>query len=114
MGYFDQKSHKREKKYRRNYEIDDSLYVRLEQLSTIYDATVTDLVNASLEHLIESEQISLYKKAANDFSVTHTLLIRESNLAGLEDLKAKYGVSIYKLVNIAIKNVLDEYDSQRR
>lgn len=79
-----------------------------------YDATVTDLVNASLEHLIESEQISLYKKAANDFSVTHTLLIRESNLAGLEDLKAKYGVSIYKLVNIAIKNVLDEYDSQRR
>ena len=70
MGYFDQKFHKREKKYRRNYEIDDSLYVRLEQLSTIYDATVTDLVNASLEHLIESEQISLYKKAANDFSVT--------------------------------------------
>ena len=55
MGYFDEKFHKREKKYRRNYEIDDSLYVRLEQLSTVYDATITDLVNASLEHLIESE-----------------------------------------------------------
>ena len=52
---------------RRNYEIDDSLYVRLEQLSTVYDATITDLVNASLEHLIESEKISLYKKADNDF-----------------------------------------------
>ena len=108
MGYFDEKFHKREKKYRGDYDIDDSLYVRLDQLSTVYDATITDLVNASLEHLIESEKISLYKKADNDFSVTHTLLIRESNLAGLEELKAKYGVSIYKLVNIAIRNALDE------
>lgn len=67
MGYFDEKFHKREKKYRRNYEIDDSLYVRLEQLSTVYDATITDLVNASLEHLIESEKISSIKRQTTIF-----------------------------------------------
>ena len=56
MGYFDEKFHKREKKYRRNYEIDDILDVCC-RVPTVYDATITDLVNASLEHLIESEKI---------------------------------------------------------
>ena len=111
VNYLDSQFHKRENKYRRNYEIDDSLYGKLEYLSTVYEATVADLVNASIEHLIETENINLYKKSEDSISVVHTFLIRESNLTGLENLKEKYGVSIYKLVNIAIKNVLDEYET---
>jgi len=99
---------KRENKIRRNYEIEDSLYTKLEELTKDYDASVTDLINACLAHLIETENIALYQKADGEISVTHTLLIRESNLSGLEKLKAKYGVSIYKLVNIAIRNVLND------
>ena len=106
---FEQTFKKRENKIRRNYEIEDSLYCRLEELSKVYDASVTDLINECLSNLIKTENIRLYEKDSNEISVTHTLLIRESNLSGLEKLKEKYGVSIFKLVNIAIRNVLNEY-----
>jgi hypothetical protein len=106
MGYFDTKFNRREPKSRRNYEVDNSLYVQLEELSKVYDASVNDLLNACLELLIETENVEVYKKAKTEISVVHTLLIRESNIAGLEKLKEKYGVSIYKLVNIAVRNVL--------
>ena len=108
MNFIDKKFDKRETKLRRNYEIEDTLYSKLEDLSKIYDATVADLINASLEYLILTENIVLYERNKSEIVVTHTVLIKESNLAGLEKLKIKYGVSIYKLVNIAIKNLLEE------
>lgn len=105
---FDHAFKKRENKIRRNYEIEDSLYSKLEEFSKIYDASVTELINECLSHLIQTENIELYEKNDNELLVTHTLLIRESNLSGLEKLKDKYGVSIFKLVNIAIRNVLKD------
>ena len=108
MNYLQKKFSKIEKKHRRNYEIDDDLYTELENISTIYDASVSDLINASIEHLIDTEDIAVYKKSSYQISVTHTILILESNIKGLDYLKGKYGVSIYKLVNIAIKNALKE------
>ena len=105
---FDDIFKKRENKIRRNYEIEDRLYSELEELAKVYDASVTELINACLAHLIETENIVLYQKDDNELLVTHTILVRESNLSGLEKLKSKYGVSIYKLVNIAIRNVLNQ------
>ena len=105
---FDTVFRKRENKIRRNYEIEDSLYSKLEELAKVYDASVTQLINECLAYLIETENIAIYQKDDNELSVTHTLLVRESNLSGLESLKSKYGVSIGKLVNIAIRNVLSE------
>ena len=105
---FDHAFKKRENKMRRNYEIEDSLYIRLEELSKVYDASVAELINECLTELIKSENIQLYEKDSAALMVTHTLLIRESNLSGLEKLKEKYGVSIFKLVNIAIRNALSE------
>jgi len=106
--FFDNAFKKREKKIRRNYEIDDELYSELEELSKVYDASVADLINECLLNLIQTENVQLYEKDRNTLSVTHTVLIRESNLVGLESLKEKYGVSIFRLVNIAIRNVLRE------
>ena len=105
---FDDVFRKRENKFRRNYEIEDSLYSKLEELSKVYDASVTELINVCLSNLIETENVIVYQKDDNELSVTHTILVRESNLSGLENLKAKYGVSISKLVNIAIRNILSE------
>ena len=105
---FDHAFRKRERKIRRNYEIEDSLYSKLEELSKIYDASVADLINECLSNLIQLENVQVYGKTGSELFVTHTLLIRESNLSGIEKLKEKYGVSIFKLVNISIKNVLDE------
>ena len=106
---FDNVFRKRENKLRRNYEIEDSLYSKLEEQAKIYDASVTQLINECLANLIETENIVLYQRNEHELLVTHTLLVRESNLSGLEKLKAKYGVSIGKLVNIAIRNVLNDY-----
>ena len=50
----------------------------------------------------------MYKKPDNEISVPHSLLIREELYKKLEELREKYGISIYRLVNIAIKNVVDE------
>lgn len=47
--YFDTKFERKEAVYRRNYDIDESLYSQLEELSKYYAASVTDLINASIK-----------------------------------------------------------------
>ena len=105
--YFDSRFPRREKTFRRNYAVDDDFYRALEEYAGYYDASVTELINACLEHLISTENVTLYKKE-NELLVTHTLLIHESNIRGLDQLNEKFGVSIYKLVNIAIRNVIED------
>ena len=99
---------KREQKIRRNYEIEDGLYNRFEDLTTIYEATVGDLLNLALELFIKKGQVHLAEKEPNEIIVTHTFKIRESNISGLDTLKDKYGISIYKMVNLAIRDFLKE------
>ena len=110
MNFFDKKFDRKEKKYRRTYEIENTLFTELESLTEIYDASVPDLINACIEYLVATENMALYEKDKTEITPPYTLLIKESNLAGLENLKAKYGVSIYRLVNIAIRNMLSEVD----
>jgi len=99
-----------DRKSRRNYEIEDSLYVKLEELSEKYNITITELINVSIKHMVETENVYLYKKDDMEITVTHTIGMKESNIRGLDYLKEKYGVSIYRLVNIAIRNALKELD----
>ena len=108
MSFLEKYYHRREKRSKRIYEIDDDLYSGLERLSEIYEASVTELVNAAIELIIKTENVALFQKEEAGLPVKHSLMIRESNLSGLDMLKDKYGVSIYKLVNIAIKNLLED------
>ena len=61
-----------------------------------------------MDELIKTENITLLKKDENEISEQHTILLRQSLADGLEILKEKYDLSLYKLINIAIKNALDE------
>lgn len=102
------KFYKREKIISRTLEIDETLYCELEKLSKeVYDASISKLVNASIEELLKTENIQLYEKE-NMLYVTRSFLIRNSFWEGLHKLKIKYGISIRLLVNIAIRNVLLE------
>ena len=102
--------YKKEKMLSRTLEIDDSLYEKLEFLSNnIYDASINKLVNAAIEEIIETENIKFYKPKRNSY-VSRSFLIRESFLEKLYILKKKYRISIYLLVNIAIKNAIDEWE----
>lgn len=107
MSSFD-KFDKRERIIPRTIEIEDNLYFMLERLSNeTYDASINKLVNAAIETLVEKENIQTYKRTGNT-RLTRTFLIRESLLKGLYDLKKEYGIPIYLLVNIAIRNALIE------
>lgn len=108
MQFFDGKFRKKQKRLRRNYDIIDDLYAQMEKIAEEYDATVPDIFNVCIEELIQTENIVLYGKAEGETTTPHTILIWESNVAGLEKLNAKYGVSIRKLVNIAIRNVFEK------
>ena len=102
VNYLDYKYGRREKLYRRSYYIDNSLLTRLEVLTKIYRAGVPDLINDSVEDLIKTAHITIYERDEAELSIKYTVLMRESNLRGLEGLNKRYGISLSKLVNIAI------------
>ena len=94
---------------RKKIEIDNTLYEKVEELAkNKYDASVNKIVNIAIIGLIEKENVKLYKKPENEISVAHSFLIRESSYQKLEEMREKYGISLYRLVNIAVKNALDE------
>ena len=49
MGILDRRFNKKEFKLKRNYEIDDALYQRLQGQAHLYDATLTDLINVCIQ-----------------------------------------------------------------
>ena len=108
MGILDRYLLKRDNILRKKIEIDNTLYEKVVELSKIYDASANKIINIAILGLIESENVKLYKKPDNEISVSHSLLIREGFYKKLEEFREKYGISIYRLVNIAIKNVIDE------
>ncbi len=94
-------------------EIESSLYDEIEFLSeNIYDASISKIINACIDELIEHENLKLYTKETNELFTKHSLILRKNSLKGLEALKDKYGISVYKLIHIAIKNVLIEYHKE--
>ena len=102
--------YRKEKLVSRTLDIDEELYYKLEFLSNErYDASISKLVNISIEELVRTENVQIYKRKNNSY-VSRSFLLRESVLDGLYELKSKYRIPIYLLVNIAIRNVLIDED----
>lgn len=100
--------YKKENLINRSLDIDEELYYELEYLSkNVYEASISKLVNASIERIIEDEKIQVYERKNKSY-VSRSFLIRESLIDGLYVLKKKYRVSICLLVNVAIRNALLE------
>lgn len=97
----------KEKTISKKINIDNSLYEKLEEIANIkYDASINKIVNVAILELIKTENINIYVKKENEISEPHSFLIRESSYIKLEKLREKYGISICRLVNIAINNAL--------
>ena len=102
--------YRKEKLISSTLDIDEVLYYKLEFLSNErYDASISKLVNISIEELVRTENVQIYKRKNNSY-VSRSFLLRESVLDGLYELKSKYRIPIYLLVNIAIRNVLIDED----
>ena len=68
MAYFS-RFYKKENLISRSLDIDEELYSELEYLSkNVYEASISKLVNASIEKLIEKEEIQVYERK-NKFTV---------------------------------------------
>jgi len=102
---------RREKLIQKTITIDNDLYERIEKLSkTIYDESVSKIINACIFELAETENINIYANK-NELLVKHTIIFRQNALIELERLHKKYRLPAYKLVNISIHNVIDELES---
>lgn len=112
MNLFDKYLLKRDKILERRIEIDNSLYEKLSELSKVYEASINKLVNIAIIGLIENENIQIYKRPDNEISESHNFSIRETSYRKLEELKAKYGISIFKLTNIAIYNAIKSIEEE--
>ena len=90
--------YRKEKLISRTLDIDEELYYKLEFLSNErYDASISKLVNISIEELVRTENVQIYKRKNNSY-VSRSFLLRESVLDGLYELKSKYRIPIYLLV----------------
>ncbi len=94
-------------------EIESNLYDKIEYLSeNVYDASISKIINACIDDLIEKENIKLYQKENDELFTKHSVLLRKNSLDNLYLLKEKYGISVYKLIHIAIKNVILELEEE--
>lgn len=97
----------REELISRTYEVDISLYEKLEKLSIEkYDASINKLINTCLEYLMNNKKLDLYKRSKNEITVPRSFLIRKSLYHGMIKLKNEYNISLNKIINIALYNAL--------
>lgn len=108
MGAFD-RFWKKDNLLKKTITIDNSLYEKLAEIAkNEYQASTNQLINGCIEELIKTKNIKIYPKEQGELSIQHSLLIRETLFNELEKMRDEYNLSIYKLVNIAIKNAIDE------
>ena len=92
--------------------IDNTFYEKLNELAkTKYQTSTNQLINACIEELLRTKKINIYVRPKGEISEQRSLLIREELFEGLEKMREEYNLSIYKLVNISIKNALEEIES---
>ena len=104
MSVFDKYLFSKDTGVRRKIEVDATLYEKLDELTNVYDASINKLVNIAIIALISTCDVKIYERRKNDISEPHNFLIRESSYKKLEELKEKYKISIYRLINNAIYN----------
>lgn len=106
--------YKKEKKVKKSVEIEGDIYDRLKEIADKeLDASVNKIIDACVDEFELGEKIVIYKKEKNDLNVARSIIIRESMYKKLEDMREKYGISISKLINVAILEGLKKYSNTK-
>jgi hypothetical protein len=100
----------KEKWINRNIEIEDTLYSKLKKISDDeLDTSINKLIDACVENFkIENDEIIYYKKPKDEITIARSIRLRESMWNKLDELKRDYDISLYKLINMAIKYTLED------
>lgn len=100
---------KKQETIRRSYDVSEKMYERLVFLSqNVYEASVNKLVCVSIQHLIKTENVTLFVSESTDFYSKRTFILPKELIIGLDQLSKKYNIGVSKLVNIAIYRLLEE------
>lgn len=105
--FLSSKFYRREKRVARTYEIEDEVHDFLVEASNSYNASISDIMNACLRELIKTERINLYKRQPIAYPI-YNFYIETSNIEGLNKLKRETQMTIVSLVNMAVKNIMEQ------
>lgn len=95
----------------RSISLEDTLYTRLKKfVEKKYDASISDIINICIEHYINKNEIKYIPKDKDEITIYRSVMIRKKNLDVLTKINNKTGISTTRLINMAIKQFLDEYD----
>ena len=107
--------YKKEKWVKKSTEIEGNLYDRLKEISgKELDASINKIIDACVDSLLLQDKVVIYKKERNEINVARSIIIRESMYKKLEEMRQKYGISISRLINIAIRNGLEIYEKNNK
>ncbi len=91
--------------------LEDKLYTKLKQIvENEYDATVSDIINVCIEDLIYKGNIKYYAKPDGEITIYRSVMIRKDNVEALNKITQETGISLTRLVNIAMKEFIIAYD----
>ncbi len=76
-------------------------------------ALVITIIDACVEDYEFEDKVTIYKKEKNEIDVARSIIIRESVYKKLEEMREKYGISISKILNIAIREGIKKYDEKK-
>ena len=90
--------------------LEDSLYTELKKIiDNDYDATISDMVNICIEEFVNKNNIKYYAKPEDEICIYRSIMIRKKNLDNLTKINKETGISVTRLINIAIKEFLKNY-----
>ena len=72
-----------------------------------FDATISDLINVCIEEYAEKNQPSYYEKPIHETVTYRSILLRNNNITWLNKTNKKTGITVTRLLNVAIKDFLD-------
>lgn len=99
------------KTVKKSINIDDSLYKRLMRYTKKnYDATISDMINVCIEDLLSTGSVKYYAKPEDEITIHRSVMIRKENAEALNKITQETGISLTRLVNIAMKEFLDKYN----
>lgn len=99
------------KTVKKSINIDDSLYKRLMRYTKKnYDATISDMINVCIEDLLSTGSVKYYAKPEDEITIYRSVMIRKENVETLNKITQETGISLTRLVNIAMKEFLDKYN----
>lgn len=105
----------KERWIKKSVEIEGNLYDKLKEITDKeLDASINKIIDACIDDLEIGEKVVIYRKEKNEINVARSIIIRESIYKKLEDMREKYGISISKLVNIAIRSGLEKYQEYKK